>query len=1128
MKYTLTYLLLMISICVFAQRKSKTENSRKYVKGSYIEGVVVFKVKSQFRSSINARLGNSLLKNIETKFLATNCQNRFNGNSSILRKSNTSNNISDIYKLNYSTKFEIEDIIRDLYQSGIVEYAEPLFVSNVFYQPNDPQADSVSGSQWHLKSIKAFEAWNDVANRGDSSVVVGVVDTGDWWEHTDLQSSVKINEGEDGLDGNGNSKRTNGKDDDSDGFVDNYRGWDLADDDNEPKADDSKKHGVMVAGLAAAKGDNNLFGIGTGFNCKFLPIKSSNNGNAAGTIVKGFEGIEYAVNHGAKVVNLSWGHYEYSQAEQDFINFCVKDLDVLIVAAAGNTNTEKMFYPASYDNVLSVTHLTVSDQKETAGNYNLKIDISAPGSGVTSTSPDGNGNSSMATRSGSSFATPIVAGAAAALRAKYPSLKALQIGEILRTSSDIIDTMAINSAYIGKMGRGKLNMYKAFQGINTISIRYDTISALNTKGKSPLKGDTVLLKVNFVNYLLPANNVSIKLNVLNGKGILIDSIFNVGNLVTLENKELVYKFVLSNKTNYDENILFRFDYVAQNYSESEFAYKFLNIYKGAPFVDIDNGLVSMSIGNFGHIGYVYSAGNYDINTIGNGWNYKGNYNVYESGIMVGVSSKNVSSNVRGWGVMPTDFVTRDTLSSVLDTRFDHLFTGRITDEGSPENVGVEILQKAYSWNKTSLSKSVILELRVKNISDNNYDSVAVSYFNDIDAGYWENNKAYYDAVKKHIYVYNPLDGNAPYIGLRLLTNQKNNVYAFDVFPNISVYGVPNNINITNGGYLDSDKYKTMSSGVLRPEAGKYTSNGVTLNPNGNDVAVTFGGTLYNLPKGATQTIAFAFIVGDNLADFEKQSDSIYAQFNKVNTSPLPQVAIVSACKNSSAKVAPNNGSKFNFFKNQADVNALVNGKDYSVNTLLSDTVIWVSNTDSLYESAKVKADVKVANLVPDFTFIEDVLNQGQVNFVGTGNNITNWVWNFGDSQVGSGQNISNTYSQLGNYDVKLVVSNALSCRDSITKSVPVTNILTGLNNTSLTKLSIYPNPANERLSFTNSTNTLINVELKDISGRLLKTTIVNANGGYASIDVSEFNSGVYFVSYKEGNFLKTEKISIVK
>jgi hypothetical protein len=322
---------------------------------------------------------------------------------------------------------------------------------------------------------------------------------------------------------------------------------------------------------------------------------------------------------------------------------------------------------------------------------------------------------------------------------------------------------------------------------------------------------------------------------------------------------------------------------------------------------------------------------------------------------------------------------------------DNLLTGKFTDELSPENVGVEILQKAYSWNKASLSKSVVLELRVKNISGNNLDSISVAYFNDIDAGYWENNKAKYDAVKRHIYVYNPLDANAPYIGLRLLTNQKNNVYAFDVFPNIGVYGVPNNINITGLAYLDSDKFKTISSGVLRPEAGKFTSNGSTLNPNGNDVAVSFGGTLYNLQNGATQTIAFAFIVGDDLADFEKQSDSIYAQFNKVNTSPLPQVSLVNACKISSAKVAPSNGSKFNFFKNEADINAVANAKDYLVNTLLSDTAIWVSNTDSLYESAKVKADVKVANLTPDFTSTEDVLNQGQVNFVGTGNNITNWA-----------------------------------------------------------------------------------------------------------------------------------------
>ena len=122
--------------------------------------------------------------------------------------------------------------------------------------PNDPLANPTN--QYHLLNVNCFNAWD--INKGDSSIVIGITDTGTDPTHPDLMNSVKRNYAD----------VFDGFDNDGDGFIDNYIGWDLGENDNDPSFN-ANAHGVHVSGLAAATADNNLGGAGTGFNCKFLP-----------------------------------------------------------------------------------------------------------------------------------------------------------------------------------------------------------------------------------------------------------------------------------------------------------------------------------------------------------------------------------------------------------------------------------------------------------------------------------------------------------------------------------------------------------------------------------------------------------------------------------------------------------------------------------------------------------------------------------------------------------------------------------------------------------------------------------------------------------------------------------------
>ena len=320
-----------------------------------------------------------------------------------------------IYKLKTSNKQSVKESCKLLEQTGLFEYCQPNYYDKILYTPSDPKAEN----QYTLAITKAYQAWD--IHKGDSTIIVGVTDTGVDFDHVDLKTNIEynLNDPIDGLDN------------DYDGYVDNYMGWDFGSNDNNPQWNESGTsgnhiHGVFSSGLAGARTDNAIGMATVGFSNKFLPIKISNDN---GGISTGYEAIIYAAEHNCKIINCSWGNKTPQQYGRDVIEYVTEELGVIIVSAAGNDNNEKLFYPASYDNVVSVAASNSTDEKWPNSTYNWRVDISAPGQNVISTLS----NSTYSTSSGTSFSSPIVSSALALIMSYYPdTLSNRQLIEIYK------------------------------------------------------------------------------------------------------------------------------------------------------------------------------------------------------------------------------------------------------------------------------------------------------------------------------------------------------------------------------------------------------------------------------------------------------------------------------------------------------------------------------------------------------------------------------------------------------------------------------------------------------------------------------------------------------------------------
>ena len=364
-----------------------------------------------------------------------------------------------------------------------VEAAEPNYIVKAVATPDDPRYPE----QWSLNNIgqtggtpgadiDAPEAWDRVT--GSSGIVVAVIDTGVDYTHPDLAANIWTNPGE--IPGNG-------IDDDGNGYVDDVHGYDFYF--NDPDPADDFGHGTHVAGTIAAAGNNGVGVAGICWAAQIMPVKFLGPGGS-GYTSDAIRAVLYATDMGARVLNNSWGGGGYSEALRDAV-VAAYEANVLFVAAAGNSSSNAdvvPLYPAAYDvpNVISVAATDHYDGLAYFSNYGPNsVHLGAPGVNILSTvsatgDPCCSDASGYKLLSGTSMATPHVAGSAALLLAQDASRSAIGLKSLL------LDTVSPVPSLAGvTVTGGRLNVNNAAScsptqlKVSIIQPRKDFVAYLN-------------------------------------------------------------------------------------------------------------------------------------------------------------------------------------------------------------------------------------------------------------------------------------------------------------------------------------------------------------------------------------------------------------------------------------------------------------------------------------------------------------------------------------------------------------------------------------------------------------------------------------------------------------------------
>jgi subtilisin family serine protease len=348
-------------------------------------------------------------------------------------------------------KGNVGKAIETLYREGVVEYAEPDYkVKALATTPNDPDFDKLWGlNNSNDADIDAPEAWDKTTD--GSKIIVGVIDTGVDYNHEDLKNNMWKNP---------NEIPDNDKDDDDNGWVDDVYGVDFYNNDSDPM--DDHGHGSHCSGTIGAEGNNSIGVVGVNWKAKIMALKFLSS-YGSGSTSDAIRAMDYYMdilednNITKGILSNSWGGYYYSKALYDEIKELMRH-NVLFIAAAGNDglNTDVTpMYPAAYNlpNIISVGASNSNDEMAWFSNYgSFSVDLFAPGVDILSTTPGDN----YEYYSGTSMATPHVAGAAALIWSKYPKLSWAKVkGKILNGVDKI-------QAFYGKsVTGGRLNVNKA-------------------------------------------------------------------------------------------------------------------------------------------------------------------------------------------------------------------------------------------------------------------------------------------------------------------------------------------------------------------------------------------------------------------------------------------------------------------------------------------------------------------------------------------------------------------------------------------------------------------------------------------------------------------------------------------
>ena len=950
---SIIFILVISSISIFAVAQEEIKKHRKYFElpetarpGDYNEGIINIKLKAQRKYAFQNQ------SQLDSKTIQILNELGFESIKPVIpeKRKNTINARTgkkfkydlDLYhSLRYNSNMPLEEAINKLHSTGLFEIVEPDYVQRMNFDPND----SLLYQQYHLETVNAFGAWD--ISQGDTSVVIAIVDSGVDIHHPDLKDNLWINPNDpvDGVDNDGN------------GYIDDIHGWDFAGalsnvNDGDNNVDITKggghQHGLGVASVAGATTNNGMGLAGTGFNCRirgskhFAEIQPE---DALSYASNPYLGVVYAAENGAHIINCSWGSTFRSQINQDIMNYVSEDLGVLVVASSGNSGLEEAHYPSDYDHVLSVSAVDRNLRKSYFTTYGKGVDITAPGSAIRVHEIDGEYGNTQ----GTSFSSPMVAGAAGLVKSLYPEFSGIQVGEVLRvTANDTIYDINSSSTFRNKLGKGVLDMQKALTS-QFPSIRMVSFRLLNDEGKSPSPGEEANFYASFKNFLWPSTNgLSVRLTsksglleVLNEESHL--GVIMMGQVTTNDS----HPFRVKIKDNIPSNL--KIDLILE-YDDNEYQdYQFVSIVLNPTYLNIQENLISTTIAENGRIGFQDTEQDQGL-----GFLFDDTNNLYEMGFMVGNSESQISSSVRSIdGSYDDDFLS---ITRISELRPGDFSSSEITGEFNDSNAGdsasnVKINYRTMVWKEAPNDKYIIVEYSIKNEGDSVLNSMFAGLYADWDIskstnGEGRNDRAdWYDSLAIG-YVYNIDSSDQYYNGIQVLSGSPN-YWAID--NNANVEGNPWGV---YDDFEDSEKYESMSSGIGRQQAGFASETG-------NDVSHTTAAGPFALGPGDSITVAFALHAASSLQDLKASAQAADTMYNYTLKETSPLISDVEICYGDSAILTASGATKYNWYTTKTGGDPIFEGEQFITEKLFMDTLFYVSNAENSWESVRSPVKVKL-------------------------------------------------------------------------------------------------------------------------------------------------------------------------
>jgi len=862
------YLFVLISIPILLAFYPQSDEVKIHVIQSgdlyYASNIITLKFKDSFKdraSQINEIL--SLNKLVDAAYI-DRIEQVFPSETNRLEKSISG--LDRIFRVYYHSDIDPLFLSQKIKHHPEIEYAEPHFVYRVDFTPNDPQY----ASQYALSKVSASTAWD--ISKGDSSIVIGIIDTGVYWTHPDLSPNIWMNK---------NEIPGNGVDDDGNGYIDDIRGWDFGGlngtADNNP-AEDAPYHGTHVAGIASAATDNGIGIAGLGFKCKIMAVKTARDdqkdpGSGMPYIWYGYEGITYAADNGAQVINCSWGGSGYSSLAQDVINYA-NSKGSLVVAAAGNSGSSGEHFPSGYNYVLSVASTGSDDRKSGFSNYGYSVDVCAPGSSILSTWS----TNTYINSNGTSMSSPLAAGLAGLVKAKYPTYSAEQVGEKIRVSCDNI--YSLNSSYNYQLGKGRINAWRALQDSINKSARMlnytlNDASPLGNGNGILEPNESAQIRVSFKNILEATSNLSITLTSLSS-GVSVSNATFFTNVKstgeTFNNYSSPYVVQAASSIGSDFNVRLLLTFTDGTYSD----FQIITFIANPTYVLSNNNNINVTIGSRGNLAF----NNYPTNTQGEGLKYKTSANLlFEGALIIGTSATKISDRARGNnGSIQNNEFTMITPIKVFQpgAKADLQTTSLFNDDGAGTNkIGIKTILHSYSFVNSPNEDFVLLHYNFINTTPSQITNFhAGLYFDwDLIASTGADDVSRWDDEAKMGYVYNQ-PGTTPYYTGAALVSHTNYHYR-----SILNAGSDGGWGVYDG-FTDAEKWESLSGGITKPNAGA------------GDVSHVVASGPFSINPGDTLGVVFAVAAGDNLTALKQHMQSAKNKWNQILTSISDEEQIV--------------------------------------------------------------------------------------------------------------------------------------------------------------------------------------------------------------------------------------------